>query len=177
MTYNSTVDINKLNIYGHVKYTDDSTYNYKERNIIYMPHGTLSDIFVDNYNSMIVRNNNGYYEDHISKLNYNITNDEILDVYRNELKDYINIYNQYYKERDKINNHEQLQKYDEFVNEFVIYKIITLNDIIYDRLKFTNDIIIENNSSYNNILVTTIIGIILLFVIIMTCVHSHKYYK
>lgn len=174
MTFNSTVDFSKININNYVKYTDDPTYNYKERNIKYMPFGILSDQFVNNYNSMIVRNNNGYYDDLRSTLNYNITNDEILDVYRQELKDYVDIYKQYWIERKILD--KELLKYDKFVNDFVVNKIVELNKIMENRLQRSNDVIIYDNS-YMYTFAVTIIGILLGIFIIVLCIKWKNYYK
>lgn len=135
MTYNSTTNLDKLNIYNYVKYTDDSTYDYHMRNILYMPYGTLSDNFVNNFNSMIVRNNNKYYEIILNRFDAKINN------YRNELNDYINLYRQYQQERYKIMNNDKLKAYDKKVYDFIMPHIITLNKNIYDNLSIQyNDI-------------------------------------
>jgi hypothetical protein len=166
MTYNATVDIDNLNIDEYVKYTDDPTYNNKERNILYLPYDVLSHSFVDNFNSMIVRNNNGYYDDMRSKLNYNINNNEITDIYRKELYDYVELYNQYLAENNKT--------YDKIVYNFLVSRIIKINRIINNRLQLSNNVNMKTDNYY---LYVIGIGLLLFAFVIYICVNFKKYYK
>jgi hypothetical protein len=196
--YNSTVgDIDPLR---PTKYTEDITYNYHLRNVKYMPtndatmppnvipnteynnkwnelllaYKSIPSNFVNDFNSMIVRNDNGYYDMARSKLNYPMENSDVLSVYRNELADYVNLYKRSQDVRKNITNQNLLIDFDKRVNAFTIPRIIELNNII-KKLHRENNVIMVDQIQINNIIIS-VIAIIWLLMILYTILRNNSNY-
>jgi hypothetical protein len=181
MSYNSTIDINSLDLYNNFKYDKNPLYEYTLRNIKYLPYDTLNridDSLVDNFNAMIVRKDTNYYGMSRSKLNYPMEHSNVLQTYRNELQDYLNLYSKWIDVLDTIpsNQYDSLiENYKYMLFNFTIPEIIRLNNIINLQISITDDLP-KINIKYNLNLFTLFIGIIIIFIILFI-ITKNNYYK
>jgi len=174
MSYNALVDVTSIDIMNNFKYDQNPLYEKSLRNIKYLPYDTngliLNDI-IDLFNAMIVRRDTEYYEKSRSKSNYPMENSDILNSLRNELNDYLKLYNSFTNSLNKIdpNVWKQSPKYEEYkymVNHYTIPEIVRLNKLIYLYISIPNNIP-KNNTKKTIYNYTIIIGIIIFIIIMM----------
>ena len=182
MSYNATVDINSLDLFNNLKYDQNPIYEYKLRNIKYLPYDPtkrINDKLIDDFNVMIVRKDTNYYGISRSKKNYPMNHYDVLQSYRNELADYIKLYNDWtiklntFKETE-INNDKYLSDYRFYLIHFVIPEIIRLNNIIALQISIPNDIS-KQNKIYDQYLLIYFIGIVILFIILIIVIKTNYY--
>jgi hypothetical protein len=183
MTYNSTVDINSLNLDGILKYDQNEVYEYSLRNIKYLSYDPLSRIdnkLVDNFNAMIVRKDANYYEMSRSKLNYPMNHRDVLQSYRNELSDYLKLYNDWIIALDNLNQDQiddLINDYKYYIINFTIPEIIRLNNIIALQISIPNDVKIEHKFiAYQQNIYIVAIGIIIFVFIMFIIIKTNPYY-
>ena len=183
MSYNATVDINSLDLFNNLKYDQNPLYEYKLRNIKYLPYdpnNRIDNKLVDNFNAMIVRKDTNYYGMSRSKKNYPMNHSDVLQSYRNELSDYIKLYNDWiiklnlFKDSE-INSDKYLSDYKYYLINFTIPEIIRLNNIIALQISIPNDILPENKL-YKQYINLYILGIIIVFIVLLIIVKTN-YYK
>ena len=183
MSYNATVDINSLDLFNNLKYDQNPMYEFKLRNIKYLPYdpdNRIDNKLVDNFNAMIVRKDTNYYGMSRSKKNYPMDHSDVLQSYRNELSDYIKLYNDWiiklnlFKDSE-INFDKYLSDYKYYLINFTIPEIIRLNNIIALQISIPNDIPPENKL-YKQYINLYILGIIIVFIVLLIIVKTN-YYK
>jgi hypothetical protein len=184
MSYNSTVDINSLNLSGNLKYDQNEVYEYNLRNIKYLPYDLSSRIdnkLVDNFNAMIVRKDASYYSISRSKLNYPMNHTNVLQSYRNELADYLKLYNDWIVALDKIDKNQTddlINDYKYYVINFTIPEIIRLNYLISLQISIPDDVNIQNKFIvYQQNIYIVIMGIIIFVFIIFMIMKTNPYNK
>jgi hypothetical protein len=184
MSYNSTVDLNSLDLYNNLKYDQNPLYEKSLRNIKYLPYddsGNITNKLVDDFNAMIVRKDTGYYEKSRSKKNYIMENSNILQSYRNELFDYINMYYSWINKLDDLEKSGiKSPKYDEYryiIINYSIPEIIRLNKIIHNKLSIPDDVKYEfyEKPKYRNYLYLCLFLILIIIAILIT--NSKNYYS
>ena len=184
MSYNATVDINSLDLYNNLKYDQNIVYEYKLRNIKYLPYDPNSRInnkLVDDFNAMIVRKDTNYYGMSRSKRNYPMNHSDVLQSYRNELADYIKLYNDWIIslnsfKKSEINADKYLSDYEYYLFHFTIPEIIRLNNIIALQISIPDDIS-KDNKSYTQYIYIYILGIAFISVIMIIVMNTNYYNK
>jgi len=196
MSYNATIDVSSLDIMNDFKYDQNPLYEKSLRNIKYLPYdanGLISDNLIDFFNAMIVRRDTEYYEKSRSKSNYFMENLDVnkissahqpsglMNSIRNELKDYLKLYNDFTNSLNNIDPimWKQYPIYDEYkyiVNRYTIPEIIRLNKLIYLYISIPNNVPKDNiKKNINNYII--IIGIIILLIILfLICTKSKTDY-
>ena len=192
MSYNSTVDIDSLNIFNTQKYDQNPLYEKELRNIKYLPKisevnslqlvsndmSSIFDILVDTYNAMVVRKDTNYYGMSRSKLNYPMNHSDVLKSYRNELSDYINLYRNWNNALNKISNKTEwsplLYNYQYIVYNFTIPEIIRLNRIINLQISIPDDVPKYNTNYYTSLFIV-LIGILICIIILI--LNGKNYYR
>jgi len=182
MSYNATVDITSIDIANNFKYDQNPLYEKSLRNIKYLPYdssGIITDDLIDFFNTMIVRRDTEYYEKSRSKSNFPMENSDILNSVRNELNDYLQLYNKFTNSLNNIDksNWSQSNKYEEYkymINKYTIPEIIRLNKLIYLYISVPNNV--PSPTKYNMNRYLLFIGLIIfLTIIILICINHNKF--
>ena len=164
----------------NTKYDENPLYEKNLRNIKYLPYddtNNINDKLVDFFNTMIVRRDTNYYEMSRSRSNYPMENTDILNSVRNELNDYIRLYNDWTTALDKIMYNNKDLKYEEYrymVNHYIIPEIIRLNKLIYLYNSISNDVKPKNNKNNINKIIL-LIGLIIFIIILV--INRKNYYS
>jgi hypothetical protein len=180
MSYNATVDINTIDLFNNLKYDQNPVYEYKLRNIKYLPYdpnNRIDNKLIDDFNAMIVRKDTNYYGMSRSKKNYPMNHSDVLQSYQNELADYIKLYNEWILKLDSIKETEYdkyLFDYRYYVVNFTIPEIIRLNNIIALQISIPNDIP-QKNKFYDQYLYIYFMGLIFVFVVIIIIIKTNHY--
>lgn len=174
---NATVDLTKLDIFNNFKYDKNPLYEYNLRNIKYLPDDPTSQIpssLIEFFNAMIVRKDTNYYGMSRSMLNYPMNHTDVLQTYRNELNDYLKLYNDWtsaLKKYPKSGWSQLYYDYEYLVYHFTIPEIIRLNKIINLQISIPDDVPKEIN--YSNYIIV-FIGMFICLIIIW--LNSKNYY-
>ena len=180
MSYNATVDVSSIYLNNNFKYDQNPLYEKSLRNIKYLPYDSKNKItndLVDFFNAMIVRRDTEYYEKSRSKSNYRMENSDILNSVRNELKDYLKLYNDWSNKLEEIIREDKDPKYEEYkymVNQYTIPEIIRLNKLIYLYISIPNKEP-KINMMKEGLKYILIIGILIFIIILL--INSKDYYN
>ena len=164
----------------YTKYDKNPLYEKSLRNIKYLPYdetNNIDDKLVDFFNTMIVRRDTNYYEMSRSKSNYPMENSDILNSVRNELNDYVRLYNDWTNTLDKImliNKDSRYSEYRYMVNHYTIPEIIRLNKLIYLYNSISNDVKPQNNKNNINRIIL-LIGLIIFIIILLLFIDGISY--